>query len=31
MESFCDGCEWEDKSECKQCIYEYYKNRVQEW
>ena len=31
MESFCDGCECEDKSECEQCIEEYYLNRVQEW
>ena len=30
MKSFCDGCEYEDKSECEQCIEEYYLNRVQE-
>ena len=30
MESFCDGCECEDKSECSKCIEEYYNNRFQE-
>ena len=31
MESFCDECECNDKSECEQCIEEYYLNRIQEW
>ena len=30
MESFCDGCKCEDKSECSKSIEEYYNNRFHE-